>query len=311
MKRIIVSIIVLISCQLGFAQNVRSSPAKEINSPNFLVHNQLTPELIKIEYAGGVSRGRFENESGEFIDEIGQNTFTFSGYPATLLSKEYTQIYMGFGYSKTEYTSLDNSSELNVVRNPLESFNVNAFVNTKIANQLYWSTYVQIGVQGDNPFDEIENSHNEVFLTKVNFKANRSFNVGLGAVYASNLGDHVVLPALAVAYSTDRYLVNIDFPLKAEVEGILKDGKFRPVVGVAFPASSYYVSDTNQNFISSGMGGYVGMRYQVLNFLYAYVGWQRGFEESFEVGSRGDIQEFGTLTNQARLVTSLNIQIAK
>lgn len=311
MRKSITGIFVLACLQVGLAQNARQGQPRELNSPNFLVRNQLTPEVLKIEYVGGISHGRFKNLSGEIVDEIGQNTFTVSGYPATLLSKENTQIYMGFGYSRTEYISLDKISGLNVLRSPLESFNVNAFVNTKIANRLYLSTYAQVGVQGDDPFRDVDDSHNELVLTKVNFKANRNLNMGLGFVYVSNLGDNLILPVLAVAYSTDRYLINVDFPQKAEVEGILNNGKLRPVIGVSFPASSYYLSDVGQYLNSSGMSSYVGMRYRVMNFLYAYVGWQKGFEETFEAGSRGEPQEFGTFSNQGRIVTSLNIQIAK
>lgn len=312
MKKILIVICVTACCRLCFAQSESgNSQAKNVNSPNFLVHNQLTPEVLKVEYVAGVSKGDFENTSGEQVGQLSQNSFTVSGYPVTLMSKVNTQMYAGFGYSRTEYTSLSDASNFDVLRTPLESFNINAFVNAKVGNRLYWSTYLQAGVQGNEPFDDVERSHNEVVLTKLNFKTSRNFNAGLGAVYVSNLGDQVILPALAVVYSTERYLVNIDFPLKAEVEGILKNGKLRPVAGVTFPAASYYVKSVDKYLSTSGMSGYIGARYRVMDFVYAYVAYQMGLDETFEDGKRGETQEFGTYSNSGRLVASLSIQIVK
>jgi len=292
-------------CQTGGQQSF-----KEVNAPNFLVQNQLTPELIKVEYAGGISKGSVKDNAGEKTS-LKQNTLTISGYPVALKSKRYTQFYLGFGYSKEEYISSENSQEQGFLDETYESFNLNFFANTRIKDKFFWFLYLQGGTQGTNPFHDFKHSNNNVLLTKVNYRARRNMNVGIGLAYVTNLGKPLVLPSVAFVYSNPRYLINIDFPVKGEVEGIFAGGKWRPVVGVSFPANTYYLTNTDSYFNTQGMTGYAGLRYRVLDFLYLYAAFQKGLSHTFSVGDCDNREEVGTFEGQNRLTVSLNVQVAR
>lgn len=136
-------------------------------------------------------------------------------------------------------------------------------------------------------------------------------NVGLGVVYASNLGDAVILPAVTFAYSTDKFVLNIDFPVKAEVEALVANGKWRPVVGVTFPAASYYLQNADVYVQTQATVGYAGVRYRVFDLLYLYAAYQATLNNTYKAGARDNRTEIGNLSNEGRFVIGLNIQVAK
>ena len=166
-------------------------------------------------------------------------------------------------------------------------------------------------VQGTGPLDQVGKSHHGIFLNKINYKANRDINVGVGAVYASNHGKPMIIPALTFVYSQPHYLINIDFPVKAEVEGIFGGGKWRPVMGVSFPSNAYHVKSSDHYFSTSGIVGYVGTSYRILDFLYAHAKWQTGLGETVKVGSRDEREKIGMIRGQGQFVVSLSIQMAR
>ena len=292
------------------AQPSSEKTTKEINAPNFLVHQQLTPEFIKVEYVAGLSHGVLKN-GGQELSRFKVNSLTVSGYPLTLISKPQQQLYMGFGYVQDKYTFEDTNDALPILEQTFQSVNLNIFLNTRIKGKYYWFSYVQGGLQGSHPFDEVKKSHSEIWLNKINYKASRNMNVGVGVAYVSNLGKPMIVPAVAFVYSRPHYLVNIDFPVKVEVEGILARGKWRPVVGVSFPSNAYYVKSVNQYFNASGLTGYVGTSYRLLDFLYVHAKWQTGLGETFKLGSRSDRDKIGTVEGQSRFLFSINVQVAR
>lgn len=309
MKKVFTIILTTLFFTGCIGQTQEEQSFKEINAPNFLIQNQLSPELLKIEYTGCISNGSFESNAGNKTS-LKQSTFTISGYPVTLKSKRYTQFYLGFGYTKEKFVSLDGQvSEF--IGESYESINLNFFANTRIRNMLFWFLYVQVGTQGTTPFSDLKNNNNEILLTKINYKAKRNMNLGFGFAYVTNLGKPLILPALAFVYSDRHYLVNIDFPIKAEIEGIFASGKLRPVAGISFPASTYYLKDSNGYFNTSGMTGYIGMRYRALDFLYLYAALQQGLKNTFSFGDRGNWNEVGSFDGQSRLTLSLNVQVAR
>lgn len=312
MNKIIVNTLAIVTISaFAQAQTPSGTARTNINSPNFLVHQQLSPELIKIEYAAGLTSGTFENSAGQEVSRFKTNTLTVSGYPATLINKPHQQLYMGFGYVQDNYNSSDTDDGHAFIDQTYQSVNLNIFLNTRIKGNFYWFSYLQAGVQGTHPFDDVRKSHTEIMMNKVNYKANRNMNIGLGFAFASNLGDPVIIPAIAFVYARPHYLINIDFPVKAEIEGIIAHGKWRPVAGVSFPSNTWYVKSIDQYFSTSGLTGYLGMRYKVLDFLYLHAKWQRGLGETFKQGTKTDRTEIGTFNGQSQFVMSLNIQMAR
>lgn len=311
MKKIALSTLTMvIVCFYAHAQTSDKTRV-EVNAPNFLVHQQLSPELIKVEYAAGLSSSVLKNSGGQELSHFKTNTLTVSGYPLTLINKRQQQLYVGFGYVQEKYTSHDTDETLSFLNNTFHSVNINIFLNTRIKGNFYWSSYLQAGVQGSNPLREAGKSHSEIFLNKVNYKASRNMNIGIGVAYASNLGKPLIIPSVGFAYSQPHYLINIDFPVKAEIEGILAQGKWRPVVGVSFPSNAYYVKSIDQYFSASGLTGYVGTSYRILDFLYLHATWQTSLGETLKLGSRGEREKIGTSDGQSRFVMSLNVQVAR
>ena len=283
----------------------------EVNPPNFLVHNQLSPEIIKLEYAAGLSKGSFKTPDGQVVNRFQQNSFTFTGYPVTLINKRQQQLYLGFGYVQDWNTSFDNGNETTTLEGKREAVYLNIFFNTRIKNRFYWFSYLQGGLNGTEPFQDTDKTFNLIALNKINYKVRRNMNIGVGVTYVSNLGKPILLPAIAFVYSQRHYLVNLDFPVKAEVEGILAQGKWRPVIGVSFPAGTHYLKNSDQYLSTTGMLGYVGMRYRVFDLLYLYAAYQTGLGETYSSGTRSERPEFGTYFGQSRFVMSLNIQVAR
>lgn len=142
---------------------------KEVNPPNFLVHNQLSPEIFKLEYTGGITKGTFKNTDGVELNRFSQNTFTVSDYPLTLISKRQQQLYVGFGYVQNKYVSFDTETPPAIFQEAFQSIYLNVFLNTRIKNRFYWFFYLQGGVNGTHPFDEVGNSFNVITLNKINY----------------------------------------------------------------------------------------------------------------------------------------------
>jgi hypothetical protein len=310
-KNVLSTLAMVMVCFHSYAQTTPHKPVKETNSPNFLVHQQLSPELIKVEYAASLSSGVFKQNDKKEASHVKTNTLTVSGYPITLIDKPEQQLYMGFGYVRDKYATDNADDALSLLDQTFQSVNLNIFLNTRIKGNFYWFSYLQAGVQGSNPFDEMRRSHNELLLNKINYKASRNMNIGVGFAYASNLGDPIIIPSVAFVYSQPHYLINIDFPVKAEVEGIIARGKWRPFAGVSFPSNTWYLKDIGQYFSSSGLTGYVGTRYRILDFLYLHAKWQTGLGETFTLGSRHEREKIGTFTGQNQIVVSINVQVAR
>jgi len=290
---------------------VEEKPFKELNTPNFLVNNQLSPEIFKVEYAAGLSKGTFEDEDGVKQNKFQQNTFTVMGYPVGIIQRRHQQLYLGFGYSQDRFTSFESETGKSIFEETREAVNLNLFLNTRIKNRLYWFSYLQGGVNGTEAFKDVDNTFNVIALNKVNFKVKRNLNVGLGVGYISNLGDPIIIPAVGVTYSTDKYVLNIDFPVKAEIEGLLAHGKWRPVAGVSFPASSYYLRSANTYVSTQSTQAYVGMRYRVFDLLYLYAAYQTNLGNTYKMGTRDDRDDIGQLNSGSRIVVSLNMQVSK
>jgi hypothetical protein len=309
------NIIILAAATLAISLNAQSPDVetnfKEVNPPNFLVHNQLSPEIIKLEYAAGLTKGSFKNKEGQVVNRFHENSFTFSGYPVTLLNKRQQQLYLGFGYVRDWNTAFDNNHETTTLESKREAVYLNIFFNTRIKKRFYWFSYLQGGLNGTDPYKDTDRTFNLIALNKINYKVKRNMNIGVGVTYVSNLGNPILLPAIAFVYSQGHYLVNIDFPVKAEVEGILAYGKWRPVVGVSFPAGTHYIRNSDQYLSTTGMLGYVGMRYRVFDLLYLYAAYQTGLGETYSSGTRSVRPEFGTYAGQSRFIMSFNIQVAR
>jgi len=286
--------------------------AKPIHySPNFLVRNQLSPELLKVEFGSGVKSGNFEDLNGATIDQLTKNSYSISGYPLAIVEKEFTQLYAGFGYTNERLSGLNTMYFREVLVDSRHSANVNLFLNSRIKPRFFLSNYIQVGLNSSGSLSNVNNSSNWLALTKINFKKNSNTNFALGAVYVSNLGDPFVLPVLGFAYSTSHYVLNIDFPVKAEIEALLKHGKWRPIAGLMFPASSYYSESTNQYLQNKEMQWQVGVRYQVLKFIYAFAGYRGSFSEEYSLGEKSHKNEIGSLNGHQQVIVAMSIQIAK
>jgi hypothetical protein len=277
--------------------------------PNILVENQLTPEIYKIEQSFGLKAGSLRH-SGIEDRSFKHNVLSFSASPFAPISKPHHQLYLGFGFTQDQYSSIDSETLSDTLQN-LNTFQVNAFLNTRIANSFYWSTYVQAGLNGTEPFSSAKESFNLLAASKINWKISSNMNTALGIAYISNLGSPVMFPAITFAYSTENMVLNFDFPIKAEIEGVFLYGKIRPVVGISFPAATWYNKDVDQNINFVGMNPYVGVRYMILPFISLYGAVLTTLSEEYEIGLADDLSPRGNFTNDVRFTFGINMQIAK
>ena len=81
-------------------------------------------------------------------------------------------------------------------------------------------------------------------------------------------------------------------------------------MGVSFPATTYQMKNTSEYFSTTGLTGYLGTRYRVLDYLYLYAAWQTGLGETFKYGERSELKKIGTFNGQDRFVVSISLQVA-
>ncbi|HVZ96075.1 MAG TPA: DUF6268 family outer membrane beta-barrel protein, partial [Chitinophagaceae bacterium] len=246
----------------------------EVNTT--LVNNQLSPELFKAEYAGGYSNGQFKSSDGKMLNSFRQSIFTVSVFPAALIKKSKTQLYMGLGYIDQRFSGFTTDSLTSLFSKNIKSAYLGTALNVKLGNHFFWLSYLQTGFNGTQPMEKINKTFNAVLISKADFKLQRNLNLGVGIAYFSNMGNPLVLPAVSLTYSQPNYLINFDFPVKTEIEGIFAGGKIRPVAGLSYHGGNYYLNKTDQYLYNFGALGYLGVRFKLLDFLYFYTAYQTG-----------------------------------
>lgn len=276
-----------------------------------LVNNQLSPELLKVEYDGGFSNGILNTAGGKAANKFKQSIFTVSLFPAALINKKNTQLYLGTGYTEQKFSDLETDVYSPLFTGNIKSFFLGTALSQKFGNRFFWQSYVQTGFNGTNPFQNIDKTFNVEIVSKADFKLKRNLNVGLGVVYFTNMGAPLILPAVTFTYSGSNYVINCDFPVKTEIEAILDHGKIRPVLGVSYHGGNYYLNNYNQYLYNFGGLGYLGLRFKILDFLYCYAAYQTGVYDQYKAGPIHNLTELGTYSGQKQFVLSLNIQMEK
>ena len=308
-RNIFIPLMLLIS---GYSYAQTTTGEKSLNEvTTTLVNNQLTPELVKVEYDGGFSNGIFNSVDGKLANKFKQSIFTVSVFPAALINKSNTQLYMGAGYTDQKFSNFATDQYSSLFSENIRSFFVGTALSEKFGNQFFWQSYLQTGLNGTNPFQNIDKTFNAEIITKADYKLQRNLNVGLGIAYFSNMGNPLILPAVTFTYSQEKYIINLDFPVKTEIEAIFVQGKIRPVAGVSYHGGTYYLNDQNQYLYNFGALGYFGARFRILDFLYFYAAYQTGVYDQYKSGSKHNLSEIGTYSGQNQIVISLNIQMAK
>jgi len=146
---------------------------------------------------------------------------------------------------------------------------------------------------------------------KINWKINEHTNAGLGVVYISNLGSTLILPTIAFVHSTNHFIFNLDFPIKAEVEGMFYHRQIRPYAGVSFPAATWYNESMDINVNYAGKDAYVGLKYMLVSFVSIYGSVQSSLGDTYKLGSRDNMHESGTFANDLRFTLGISLQFAK
>lgn len=276
-----------------------------------LVNNQLTPELLKVENDGGFSGGNLNTAEGKSANKFKQSIFTVSLFPAALINKKNSQLYLGVGYTDQKFSNFETNTYSTLFSENIKSFFVGTALSEKFGTRFFWQSYVQTGLNGTNPFRNIDKTFNMEIVSKADFKLQRNLNVGLGVAYFTNMGAPLILPAVTFTYSGSNYIINCDFPVKTEIEAILYQGKIRPVVGVSYHGGNYYLNDYNQYLYNFGGLGYFGMRFKILDFLYCYAAYQTGVYDEYKAGPVHNLAKLGTYSGQKQFVLSLSIQMAR
>jgi hypothetical protein len=235
-----------------------------------LVNNQLTPELVKMEYDGGISNGNFNAPGGKQVNNFRQSIFTVSIFPGALVDKPQTQLYLGAGYTDQKFSDFTTHTYSSLFSASIKSIYMGTALSQKLGKQFFWQSYLQAGFNGTDPFVRIGKTFNAEIITKADYKLQRDLNVALGIAYFTNMGNPLILPAVTFTYAQTHFVLNVDFPAKTEIEGILNQGKFRPVVGVSYHGGNYYLNGQNQYLYNFGALGYLGARFKILDFLYCY-----------------------------------------
>ncbi len=276
-----------------------------------LVNNQLTPELLKFEYDGGISNGILNATDGKQANKFRQSIFTVSLFPGALVNKPQTQLYMGAGYTSQNFSDFATNTYATLFSESIKSFYIGTALSEKLGQQFFWQSYLQTGLNGTDPFENIGKTFNAEIISKADYKLQRNLNIGLGIAYFTNMGNPLILPAVTFTYSQPHFVVNFDFPAKTEIEGILDQGKIRPVAGVSYHGGNYYLNDQNQYLYNFGALGYLGARFKILDFLYFYAAYQTGLYDQYKSGPMHNLSKIGTYSGQNQIVFSLNIQMAK
>jgi hypothetical protein len=309
MIRITFLLLMLLVC--GYAYSQTTTDEKLLTDvTSTLVNNQLTPELVKLEYDGGISNGILNAADGKPANKFKQSIFTFSAFPAALIKEKNTQLYMGMGYTEQKFSGFTTDTYSSLFSESIKSFYMGAALSEKYGNHFFWLTYVQAGLNGTNPFQNIDKTFNAEIISKADYKLQSNLNLGLGIAYFTN-GNPLVLPVVTFTYSQSKYIINFDFPIKTEIEAILDHGKIRPVAGVSYHGGNYYQNNYNQYLCNFGALGYFGARFKILDFLYFYATYQTGVYDQYKSGQMHNLSEIGTYAGQNQIVVSLNIQMAR
>jgi len=124
------------------------------NPPNHLVENQLSPDVYKIENSFGIKPGVLTNTDIE-VGEFSHNILSISASPFAPIDKKHQQLFIGFGFVQNKYSNVSNEL-LNDSLGMFQIFQINGFFNTRIAKFFYWFSYLQLGLNGTNPFETAE-----------------------------------------------------------------------------------------------------------------------------------------------------------
>jgi hypothetical protein len=309
-KIILFVIVYLLIFELGYSQSkTENKTNNEANTT--LVNNQLTPELIKVENASGFANGDLKTADGKSINKFQQSSFTISAFPAALINNKNTQLYMGVGYTNQKFSDFTTTTYAPLFSESIKSFFVGTAFSEKIGKQYFWLNYLQTGFNGISPFQNIDKTFNIEYVSKIDYKLQRNLNLGLGIAYFTNMGAPLVLPAITFTYSQTNFIINLDFPIKTEIEGIFDNGKIRPVMGISYHGGNYYLNNYNQYLYNFGAFGYAGVRFRILDFLYLYTAYQTGVYDQYKAGPINNLSKIGTYSGQNQLVVSLNIQMEK
>jgi hypothetical protein len=297
-------------CGDGYAQGTADEKSITAVSTT-LVNNQLSPELVKVEYAGGYSNGLLKSGDGKLENKFQQSNFTISAFPVTLINKRQAKLYLGVGYVEQRFSGFTNETYASLFSERIKSVYFGTALSVRFNKRFFWLSYVQPGFNGTEPLENLDKTFNAVIVSKADYKWQRNLNVGLGIAYFTNMGNPLILPAVSFAYSQPGFVLNIDFPVKTEIEAILARGKIRPVAGVSYHGGNYYLNHYNRYLYDFGALGYLGIRVKLLDFLYCYAAYQTGVYDQYKSGERHSLAEIGTYSGQNQFVVSLNVQIAR
>jgi hypothetical protein len=282
----------------------------EFNLPNYMINNQLA-DIYYVEYGGlAIANGEFVPSEGEIENRFARlNTITFNGLPIQLINTRPAQLYLGFGYERKNFTTFDQP--IRMPDRDLHKVQFSFFWDQQLYERFYLFSYAQVFASGDDPFARLDRSTGMFILEKVNYRFHRQMLAGLGVFYNSNLGDAVILPAIAFAISGDNYVLDLDFPNKLEAEWLLDNGKYRPTIGLTFPFGSYHLREENVNLTYLGTSAYVGIKYQVMSILYAHLMYHYNFSENYAFGPKGAVKDIGDLRDNSAIILGLRFQVAR
>jgi len=301
---------IILTAGYGYAQSTTDlNLLMDVNTT--LIDNQLSPEIGKLEYAGGLTKGLFKAGDGKLLNKFQQNILTASAFPWTLINNRHEQVFLGVGYVDQHFSDFSNQFYDSLFSENIRSIYLGTALSLRITHQLFWLSYVQTGFNGTKPLDHLDKTFNAVFITKGDYKPRRNLNIGLGIAYFTNMGSPLILPAVSLIYSRPDFVLNIDFPVKTEIEAVVAHGKIRPVAGVSYHGGNYYLNASHRYLYNYGALGYLGVRFKLLDLVYFYVAYQEGLYDQYKSGLRQNLAEIGTYAGQSQFVISLNVQVAK
>ncbi|MFC4231464.1 DUF6268 family outer membrane beta-barrel protein [Parasediminibacterium paludis] len=304
-KPILLAILLLVNTYVKSQEKNAQRLIEEVTTT--LVNNQLSPEILKIEQASGFTKGKLNPDNGNTINQFQQSTFAISAFPFTIVKKQNTQLFMGLGYQTQIFNQFATMNADSVFAKNIQSAYLGTALIIKYNNHIFWQNYLQTGFYGRKPFENVDKTFNIQFVSKLNYKPNRDLNYGIGLAYFSNMGEPLILPAVSVTYSQPHWLIDVNFPIKTEIEGIMVHGILRPVAGISYHGGNYYLSN-NQYLYNFGALGYLGMRFKLMDMVYMYSAYQVGVFDAYKFGTSHQLSKLGNYSGQSQFVISLNIQ---
>ena len=216
--------------------------ALEISKPRFLVEKQPIPPAIGVKADLPISSVDYTSAGQSFSTH--QAHTDVESYLVPVVSTRQNLIIVGPGYMS------DRMFDARATAIPafMNGVYANIFATGSIGEKWFWLTYQSYGWFDSQLTKATVDSGKYFQFANFGYKWNEKFSISAGALYASNFGNHTLLPLLNLSWSIGYFILDVALPLRAEI-------RFIPVPEFHLIASGKFFQTSYRDAETGGLSG--------------------------------------------------------